>query len=236
MIPRILIFLSVASFWVSCQKRNGNLGRPFSPASDSRVEGTSDSSNVMQKERPYVLDIRRDSVKADSKKISFHTQEIRNFLDVMTNNHLSLEDYKRHFSIHSEYEEICFFRLCCDLTQEPTQADCWKIYKQRNQAQMKYASLFLEMLKGKLSQKIHYKNSTEVEIHFVKATYVDVIRFQSPPQKEMGACTYELKDRNGGKIYIVLNATSGEPATIGRMGDENGVSILGFVEKPPCKR
>lgn len=228
---RIMMLLVTAACWLSCQKKNEN------PAALPSLKPSSDKpalSKDHEKVTPFVLDIRPDSVIPPSPKIAFHIQEIRAFLNMMTKDHLSLEDYKRHFSIHSEYEEICFFMVCCDPSREPSISDCWEIYKQRYKFREKRVSFFLAMLREKLFLHLHYTNAGDVDVRFVRASYYEEIKFQAPRQKVLSSCTYEVVDKQGGKVYIVVNAVSGEPATLGGIGDETGVSILEFVSKKPC--
>lgn len=228
------MLLVVISCWLSCQKKNENPDALPSRPSESAAPDKPGLSNNRESVLPFVIDIRPDSVIPSSPKIAFHILEIREFLDMMTKNHLSLEDYKRHISIHSEYEEICFFMLCCDRSKAPPISDCWEIYRQRYQSREKHVSFFLAMLKGKLFQHLHYTHSDDVDVRFVRASYYEEVKFQAPNQKALGSCTYEVVDKQGGKIYIMVNASSGEPATLDRIGDENGVSILEFVRKKPC--
>lgn len=191
-----------------------------------RNSAVSKQGNLMHSEemtRPsFVINTNPDSTTLTPLIISIdHKKLIYNFLTMLKQPVFTLEDYYAYFGKESEYEEIYFFSACCGTTRYPYPDICSQAYKNRIQKPGAYTSFFFSIVREKVLAILSYQDVREIDIQFVNASYDT-----GSDTPKLSSCTYQLKDKSGNRVFILLNAYEGEPLVIHRIGDMNGKSIL----------
>ena len=141
---------------------------------------------------------------------------IQFFKTIKAKRALTLEDYFYFFDMSCEFEENCFFQLCCEENNKERNDECSNIYDKRLQMNRKEASsFFLQILREKLFFFHDCKH-----IKYVGTTY--------------DSNYYKIIDSKNNIVYFSIGELNKGEKTIYTIYDGHKISLIGFLKKPKC--
>jgi hypothetical protein len=207
--------------------------KPEPPPAPARVQhiDTLGATRIRGKYLPFRLELGPDTMPPPlAQEQQRHTAWLRGFFQrLQAGKCLTLEDYARYCSVHSEDEGICYMTLCCDPTRPDPPGDCADQMRRRDLRKAEEPSLFLTMLKDKLLYRLAYREASSLRMTYVRSSWS--ITYQG---SERGAAVYRVEDGAGGAVLMQINVFPGEQIYINRVADPEGFSLLEFTNKGNC--